>query len=122
MKLRVTVAVLLFLSMLASAARISAQVRWDNSGNSMLSGRFYFRELIVLAGTEQGANEVRQLVTQTGIITFDAAAGAKKDFVLSVVVPVTTLCPCSKEISARGAPRMRWSSSATPRTSAACSS
>lgn len=40
-------------------------------------------------------------------VTFDAAAGAKKDFVLSVVVPVTTLCPCSKEISARGAHNQR---------------
>lgn len=38
---------------------------------------------------------------------FDAAAGAKEDFVLSVEVPVTTLCPCSKEISARGAHNQR---------------
>ncbi|MEM9554649.1 MAG: GTP cyclohydrolase FolE2 [Acidobacteriota bacterium] len=39
--------------------------------------------------------------------TFDAAAGADEDFVLSLVVPVTTLCPCSKEISARGAHNQR---------------
>jgi GTP cyclohydrolase I len=38
---------------------------------------------------------------------FDAAAGAKEDFVLSVQVPVTTLCPCSKEIAARGAHNQR---------------
>ncbi len=31
----------------------------------------------------------------------------KKDFVLNVNVPVTTLCPCSKEISSRGAHNQR---------------
>ncbi|MBI3753829.1 MAG: GTP cyclohydrolase I FolE2 [Deltaproteobacteria bacterium] len=31
----------------------------------------------------------------------------KKDFILEVVVPVTTLCPCSKEISRRGAHNQR---------------
>lgn len=38
---------------------------------------------------------------------FQAAAGKKEDFVLSVEVPVTTLCPCSKEISDRGAHNQR---------------
>ena len=38
---------------------------------------------------------------------FEAAAGKEKDFILSVEVPVTTLCPCSKEISARGAHNQR---------------
>ncbi len=39
--------------------------------------------------------------------TFDACAGTHNDFVLGVDVPVTTLCPCSKEISARGAHNQR---------------
>ena len=38
---------------------------------------------------------------------FDACAGAEEDFVLTVEVPVTTLCPCSREISARGAHNQR---------------
>jgi len=38
---------------------------------------------------------------------FDASAGAVNDFVLSVKVNVATLCPCSKEISARGAHNQR---------------
>ena len=33
--------------------------------------------------------------------------GDKKDFILGVEVPVTTVCPCSKEISARGAHNQR---------------
>ncbi|MBI2131518.1 MAG: GTP cyclohydrolase I FolE2 [Candidatus Tectomicrobia bacterium] len=38
---------------------------------------------------------------------FDASAGAASDFVLSVKVNVATLCPCSKEISTRGAHNQR---------------
>ena len=34
--------------------------------------------------------------------SFDASKGATEDFVLSVEVPVTTLCPCSKEIKSPG--------------------
>ena len=34
---------------------------------------------------------------------FDASSGAEDDFILTVKIPVTTLCPCSREISARGA-------------------
>src|SRR5512145_823775 len=33
--------------------------------------------------------------------------GSERDFILGVTVPVTTLCPCSKEISARGAHNQR---------------
>ncbi len=39
--------------------------------------------------------------------TFDACAGKENDFILTVEVPVTTLCPCSKEIAARGAHNQR---------------
>ncbi|MDR0533897.1 MAG: GTP cyclohydrolase FolE2 [Verrucomicrobiales bacterium] len=43
------------------------------------------------------------------VARFDAAASGKKkmDFTLTVIVPVTTLCPCSKAISARGAHNQR---------------
>ena len=39
--------------------------------------------------------------------SFDASSGVEDDFVLTVKVPVTTLCPCSREISARGAHNQR---------------
>jgi GTP cyclohydrolase I len=46
--------------------------------------------------------------TFTGSITGKASGkGKNKDLILSVVVPVTTLCPCSKEISNAGAHNQR---------------
>lgn len=39
--------------------------------------------------------------------TFSGGIGEDEGFILSVVVPVTTLCPCSKEISAGGAHNQR---------------
>jgi GTP cyclohydrolase I len=42
--------------------------------------------------------------------TFTGSVGSEgkdEDFILSVLVPVTTLCPCSKEISAAGAHNQR---------------
>lgn len=41
------------------------------------------------------------------ICGFDACAGEHDDFVVQVDVPVTTLCPCSKEISSKGAHNQR---------------
>ncbi|MFI5386307.1 MAG: GTP cyclohydrolase FolE2 [Fimbriimonadales bacterium] len=38
---------------------------------------------------------------------FSATGGLKNDFIIRVTVPVTTLCPCSKEISAYGAHNQR---------------
>ena len=38
---------------------------------------------------------------------FDASGGKVNDFVLTVEAPVTTVCPCSKEISDRGAHNQR---------------
>ncbi|HTQ10822.1 MAG TPA: GTP cyclohydrolase FolE2 [Fimbriimonadaceae bacterium] len=38
---------------------------------------------------------------------FSATGGEEEDFVIHVIVPVTTLCPCSKEISAYGAHNQR---------------
>ncbi len=42
--------------------------------------------------------------TFTGTV---GSTGEEEDFILSVLVPVTTLCPCSKEISAVGAHNQR---------------
>jgi len=42
-----------------------------------------------------------------GVVFEVNAAAGKTDFVLTVEVPVTTLCPCSKAISARGAHNQR---------------
>ena len=39
--------------------------------------------------------------------TFSGMLGRKRDFNVGVSVPVTTLCPCSKEISARGSHNQR---------------
>ena len=39
--------------------------------------------------------------------TFTGEVGTDTDFILSVKVPITTLCPCSKEISAAGAHNQR---------------
>src|SRR5210317_498125 len=39
--------------------------------------------------------------------TFTGSIGEDEDFMLSVRVPVTTLCPCSKEISSVGAHNQR---------------
>ena len=39
--------------------------------------------------------------------TFTGEVGTDNDFILSVKVPVTTLCPCSKEISNAGAHNQR---------------
>jgi len=48
----------------------------------------------------------RGLVDYT--VRFEASAyGKERDFILTVVVPVTTLCPCSKAISERGAHNQR---------------
>ncbi len=40
-------------------------------------------------------------------VTFDATAGDKNEFIMSVKVPGKSLCPCSKEISAYGAHNQR---------------
>ncbi|MFN3730019.1 MAG: GTP cyclohydrolase FolE2 [Fimbriimonadaceae bacterium] len=47
---------------------------------------------------------------------FSAAAGADEDFVILVQAAITTLCPCSKEISARGAHNQRGVVSVKVRT------
>jgi len=49
--------------------------------------------------------------------TFLASSGLVNDFVIKLEVPVTTLCPCSKEISDRGAHNQRGVVTAEVRTS-----
>lgn len=47
----------------------------------------------------------------TGLVEYNCrfvgASNSKKDFIISVSVPLTSLCPCSKEISERGAHNQR---------------
>ncbi len=40
-------------------------------------------------------------------VTFESTANCSEDFVMTVAVPATSLCPCSKEISAYGAHNQR---------------
>ena len=40
-------------------------------------------------------------------VTFDASSDSQDDFVMGIKVPATSLCPCSKEISAYGAHNQR---------------
>ena len=40
-------------------------------------------------------------------VTFECTANGKTDFIMSVAAPATSLCPCSKEISAYGADNQR---------------
>ncbi len=40
-------------------------------------------------------------------VTFEAEANAREDFIIRVKAPATSLCPCSKEISAYGAHNQR---------------
>ena len=59
----------------------------------------YFIEKTAPVSKSKGLMEY--MCRYTGIL------GEEKDFVLQVVVPVSTLCPCSKEISERGAHNQR---------------
>jgi len=58
------------LMLLAAAGAIQAQtVAWDNSGNGMLSGRYYFRQVYYVIGDQYG--DLSEAVTIYGNITFD---------------------------------------------------
>lgn len=59
----------------------------------------YFKE------KEAPVTKKKSLIDYT--VRFHAMTCEKKDFVLTVVVPVTTLCPCSKNISQYGAHNQR---------------
>lgn len=62
----------------------------------------YFPYFIERAAPSSGARALCEY--QCG---FEASFDSELDFVLLVEVPVTTLCPCSREISARGAHNQR---------------
>ncbi len=49
-------------------------------------------------------------------VSFECSSGATDDFVMGVKAPATSLCPCSKEISARGAHNQRCMIEARVRT------
>lgn len=59
----------------------------------------YFIEKEAPVSRAQGLMEYR--------CRFLGSLGAKKDFMLEVMVPIATLCPCSREISERGAHNQR---------------
>jgi uncharacterized protein (TIGR03437 family) len=56
------------LMLLAAAGAVHAQT-WDTSGNSMLSGAYYFRQLYYVLGDNYG--DLSEAVTLYGTITFD---------------------------------------------------
>jgi len=71
-----------------------------NADTSHLEVRFtYFRE------------KAAPVTGKTGMMGYEcafiASGGSTNDFVIETVVPVTTLCPCSKEISQYGAHNQR---------------
>lgn len=49
-------------------------------------------------------------------VTFECTANSHEDFIMSVAAPATSLCPCSKEISAYGAHNQRCRIEAKVRT------
>ena len=52
-------------------------------------------------------------------VTFEAEANNRQDFIIRVKAPATSLCPCSKEISAYGAHNQRCEIEAAIRTNGA---
>lgn len=71
-----------------------------NASTAHLEVEFpYFIEKTAPVSKSKGLMEYR--CKYTGML------GEKKDFILETIVPVSTLCPCSKEISDRGAHNQR---------------
>src|SRR5271165_1964380 len=56
------------LMLLAAAGAMHAQT-WDNSGNSMLNGQYYFRQVYYVIGDQYG--DLSDAITLYGNITFD---------------------------------------------------
>jgi len=56
-------------------------------------------------------NKQAPVTASTGLmdyrVTFEASSNSEDDFILGVTVPATSLCPCSKSISAYGAHNQR---------------
>src|ERR1035438_2141841 len=58
-----------FLIMLAAAGAIQAQSGWDTSGNGMLTGTYYFRQVYYVIGDQYG--DLSEAVAIYGNINFD---------------------------------------------------
>ena len=58
-----------FLIMLAAAGAIQAQTGWDTSGNGMLTGTYYFRQVYYVIGDQSG--DLSEAVATYGNINFD---------------------------------------------------
>jgi GTP cyclohydrolase IB len=71
------------------------------SASIVMSFPFFIEKKAPVTGTP---SLMEYNCTFTGSIHGDAR---KEDFILSVLVPITTLCPCSKEISSAGAHNQR---------------
>ena len=71
------------------------------SASIVMSFPYFIEKKAPVTGT-------RSLMEYNCTFTGSVAGGKEgEDFILSVLVPVTTLCPCSKEISAAGAHNQR---------------
>jgi len=71
------------------------------SASIVMSFPFFIEKKAPVTGTP---SLMEYNCTFTGSIN---GGGKKEDFILSVLVPITTLCPCSKEISSVGAHNQR---------------
>lgn len=70
------------------------------SASIVMSFPYFIEKKAPVTGT-------RSLMEYNCTFTGSIAGGKDEGFILSVLVPVTTLCPCSKEISAAGAHNQR---------------
>src|SRR6266478_2551620 len=62
------VAPLALLLSLAAAGQIAAQSTWDTSGNGLLKGTYYFREVFYIVGDQAG--DLSRAIALYGNVTF----------------------------------------------------
>jgi len=79
------------LAILAAAWPVSAQV-WDNTGNALLKGTYYFRQVIYVIG--DGAGDLQDATAVYGTITFDgngnySISGNYLDYQNQAIEPVS---------------------------------
>ena len=84
-----------------------------NGGEARGRGRPH-RDVVPVLHREEGAGEVKSLLDYE--VTFLGEYRRNGSFTMKVVVPVTSLCPCSKKISQRGAHNQRPHVTVTVRT------
>ncbi len=63
---------LMALLLVAAAAGPAAAQSWDNSGNSLLNGTYYFREVFYVASGDSNG-DLSQAIAVFGNITFNGA-------------------------------------------------